>query len=328
MTWHVLRGQDLQGGIGSLSGSRRSWRGSIDRAGYGVSVTGGVPSRPGNVAASSSSGSVTVTWTAAAANNHPVINYILTTRPGGKSITVPADRTSATIAGLVNGNAYTVSVVAINSVGSGDEGTTAVTTPTGCATTRFSDVPANHAFCPQIAWMASRGITSGSTMGDGSIEFRPANAVIRSAMAPFLYRTLGSPTFTAPAQPSFADVPSSHTFYKEIEWMRSTGISTGTAQPDGLPLYKPAEDVKRQAMAAFLYRAAGSPAFIAPVTPSFADVATDHPFYRQIEWMRATGISTGTTQATGLPVFKPGDAVKRQAMAAFLNRFAIAFPSS
>jgi hypothetical protein len=38
--------------------------------------------------------------------------------------------------------------------------------------------------------------------------------------------------------------------------MAQTGISTGTGQPSGLPLYKPADPVSRQAMAAFLYRLA------------------------------------------------------------------------
>jgi len=31
-------------------------------------------------------------------------------------------------------------------------------------------------------------------------------------------------------------------------------ISTGTAQPSGLPLYQPSGPVSRQAMAAFLFR--------------------------------------------------------------------------
>ncbi len=36
--------------------------------------------------------------------------------------------------------------------------------------------------------------------------------------------------------------------------MKGTGVSTGTAQPGGLPIYKPRDPVSRQAMAAFLQR--------------------------------------------------------------------------
>jgi lysozyme len=65
---------------------------------------------------------------------------------------------------------------------------------------------------------------------------------------------------TAPATQSFADVPTDlPNFAAAIGWMKSTGISTGTAQPSGLPLYKPVDPVSRQAMAAFLYRLAHLP---------------------------------------------------------------------
>ena len=75
-------------------------------------------------------------------------------------------------------------------------------------------------------------------------------------MAPFLYRVAGSPTFTTPTAASFADVPTTRPFPREAEWMRASGISTGTAQPTGAPLYKPVDPVTRRAMAAFLHRAA------------------------------------------------------------------------
>jgi len=192
----------------------------------------------------------------------------------------------------------------------------------GCAPTRFSDVAAAHPFCSDIAWMATQGISTGTVLADGSVEYRPALPVSRQAMAPFLYRAAGSPGFAAPTAASFADVATSHPFFREIEWMKASGISTGTTQPTGKPLYKPSDPVSRQAMAPFLYRAASSPMFTTPTAASFADVPTTHPFFREIEWMKATGISTGTTQPTGKPLYKPADPVSRQAMAAFLHRSA------
>ena len=57
----------------------------------------------------------------------------------------------------------------------------------------------------------------------------------------------------APASASFWDVPPSHTFFREIEALASSGITTGYA--DGS--YRPNNPVTRQAMAAFLSRALG-----------------------------------------------------------------------
>ena len=60
--------------------------------------------------------------------------------------------------------------------------------------------------------------------------------------------------------PTFSDVPSGSTFYKEIEWLSTTGITTGFAQPSGPPQFRPTAPVTRQAMAAFLHRFSQLPA--------------------------------------------------------------------
>ena len=125
----------------------------------------------------------------------------------------------------------------------------------------------------------------------------------------------------------FADVPPGAAFYSPIQWMFKSGISTGTPQPSGLPLYNPASAVSRQAMASFLYKLSGQ-TFSPPLTASFADVPTSSTFYTAIEWMKAQGISTGTAQPSGLPLFKPSDAVSRQSMAVFLARYAGVTPGT
>ena len=68
----------------------------------------------------------------------------------------------------------------------------------------------------------------------------------------------------------FPDVPPGASFQVEIQWMADQGISTGYA--DGT--FRPTANVTRQAMAAFMYRFAGSPAFTPPVTSPFSDVPT------------------------------------------------------
>lgn len=173
----------------------------------------------------------------------------------------------------------------------------------------FRDVPTNHLFYNEIKWMNSAGISTGYTDG----TYRPAENVNRDAMAAFLYRTAGSPAYTPPRVSPFTDVSTSNQFYKEIAWMASTGISTGWN--DGS--FRPYESMNRDSMAAFLYRAAGSPAYTAPRVSPFTDVSTGNQFYKEIAWMASTGISTGWSDKT----FRPEIPVNRETMAAFLYRF-------
>ncbi|MCC5953897.1 MAG: choice-of-anchor M domain-containing protein [Acidimicrobiia bacterium] len=215
----------------------------------------------------------------------------------------------------------------------------------------FPDVPPGHPFYDEIDWLVDAGITTG--YDDGT--FRPTWSVTRQAMAAFLYRLHdlddhghdhdhnghghghsarhgddphchGDP---------FPDVPESHPFCGEIDWLVDAGITTG--YNDGT--FRPTEPVTRQAMAAFLYRmhtlddhdhdhnghdhdhhghghsarhgddphCHGDP---------FPDVPESHPFCGEIDWLVDAGITTGYNDGT----FRPTDLVSRQAMAAFLYR--------
>ena len=173
----------------------------------------------------------------------------------------------------------------------------------------FKDVPADYPFVNDINWLAQRRITTG--WSDGT--FRPNGSVERGAMAAFFYRMAGSPQFTAPSTPSFKDVPRDHPFYKEIEWMRARGITTGWS--DGT--FRPNDAVNRDAMAAFFYRFAGSPAYSAPAVSPFTDVSTGSQFYREIAWLAEQRITTGWADGS----FRPVQPIERGAMAAFLHRY-------
>ena len=173
----------------------------------------------------------------------------------------------------------------------------------------FKDVPADYPFVNDINWLAQRRITTGYPDG----TFRPNGSVERGAMAAFFYRMAGSPQFTAPSTPSFKDVPRDHPFYKEIEWMRARGITTGWS--DGT--FRPNDAVNRDAMAAFFYRFAGSPAYSAPAVSPFSDVSTGSQFYREIAWLADQRITTGWPDGS----FRPVPPIERGAMAAFLHRY-------
>ncbi|WP_422116566.1 S-layer homology domain-containing protein [Brachybacterium sp. UNK5269] len=141
--------------------------------------------------------------------------------------------------------------------------------------------------------------------------FRPDQHINRDAMAAFLHRLAGSPSETGNA--TFRDVGPGMMFREEISWLASTGITTGWA--DGT--FRPLSTVTRDAMAAFLYRMAGSPRHPTPARAPFRDVPPSMQFSRQISWLASTGISTGWPDDT----FRPLQPLERGAMAAFLHRY-------
>ncbi len=113
-----------------------------------------------------------------------------------------------------------------------------------------------------------------------------------------------------------------------IEWMAENGLSTGWLEADGTRTYRPLASINRDAMAAFLYRLAGEPEFELPNESPFSDVAfpadeadrVEH--FDAIMWMHESGLSTGWPETDGTRTFRPVTPVNRDAMAAFLKRFA------
>jgi hypothetical protein len=172
----------------------------------------------------------------------------------------------------------------------------------------FRDVATNHAFYQAIEWMADTGISEGYP----DQTFRPTAHVSRQAMAAFLHRLMGNPPASG-SPPPFPDVPADHQFLAAIHWMVGAGVAEGF--DDGT--FRPLEPVTRSAMAAFLYRLAGSPPGPFP-NPGFTDVAPNNLFYREIAWMAQQGI----TQGYGDGSFGADLIVTRAAMAAFLQRYA------
>ena len=169
----------------------------------------------------------------------------------------------------------------------------------------YNDI-AGNLFENDIIKLGEKSITTG--YHDGG--FHPAESIERGAMAAYLYRLAGSPEFEAPAESPFSDVPTTHPFYKEIAWLKATGITTGWE--DGT--FRPEDSINREAMAAFFYRAAGSPEVQQKAT--FTDVS-GNPFAKEISWFQFSKLSTGWPDST----FRPHDSVKRDAMAAYMMRY-------
>lgn len=184
---------------------------------------------------------------------------------------------------------------------------------------KFLDVRPWSKFYREINWMGTTGLSSGNRIEGCGAErvYAPKDRVSREAMAAFLYRLSGS-TYKGPKVSPFSDVKPGDKFYNEIAWMHHSRLSTGTKVPGKKPVYAPKSAVSREAMAAFLYRfeKANHRASSSP----FSDVKPSDKFFKEIAWMHYIGLSTGTKNPGGKPVYGSKDPVTREAMAAFIYR--------
>ena len=196
---------------------------------------------------------------------------------------------------------------------------------TGNCTPPFSDIPCDFWAINEIIWAKERGITKGYSDG----TYRPFEPIKRDAMAAFIVRALfgDNPVCEGgvsceDTEPYFRDVDRSQPFFRHIQKLYEAGITKGW--PDGT--YRPYENIRRDAMAAFLIRALGygdNPVCEGGVPcentePYFMDVGPTHPFYKHIQKLKETGITKGCRQDP--PMFCPDSYVTRDAMAVFLYR--------
>lgn len=173
----------------------------------------------------------------------------------------------------------------------------------------FSDVPADNSFADEIYWLADNGISTGYADG----RFGVGDNVLREQMAAFLHRSAGTPAVDATNCHTFADVPAGSGFNDAICWLKQQGITTGYSPTQ----YGYGDVVLREQMAAFIYRAAGSPAVDVTACHTFADVPAGSGFNDAICWMKQQGITTGYSPTE----YGYGDPVLREQMAAFLYRW-------
>ena len=133
--------------------------------------------------------------------------------------------------------------------------------------------------------------------------------------------TVQRATAPHPTTTGFVDVAPADQFAGEIEWMRSSGLSTGW--PDRT--YRPLNNVNRDAVIAFFWRMAGEPAVSAAHGTGFRDVPAHDKFARPITWAKQQGLTTGWATPRGAE-FRPTIPIERQAYMAMLHRFCTKFP--
>lgn len=186
----------------------------------------------------------------------------------------------------------------------------------------FTDVMSNARFASDIQWMYDQKISTGSLQPDKSVKYGPSVQVSREAVAAFLFRANAPSGYKPGAKGKlpFTDITTTHSFYKEIYWMWERGITTGTKQANGTVKYLPGDPLTREAMAAFIFRVKGA-SYTPPTKSPFVDVPTTHQFYRQIAWMYAKNISSGTVTTAGRE-YQPKVNTTREATAPFMRRAA------
>lgn len=103
------------------------------------------------------------------------------------------------------------------------------------------------------------------------------------------------PSDTGKADPGaaayFADVPPSHPFFTEIQWVRSKDIMNG-CQADP-PLFCPAAPTTRAQLAVALVRMKHGSSFSFSLTPFFTDVPATHWAFSYIQRLAADKVTSG-----------------------------------
>ena len=145
----------------------------------------------------------------------------------------------------------------------------------------FADVADSAYYVDAVEWMLKREVTQGTT----ETTFSPNLNCTRAQIVTFLWRAAGSPEPKGTV--GFADVSAGSYYAKAVAWAIENGITGGTG--DGL--FSPDATCTRTQSAAFLYRAAGSPAVGG--SAGFSDVAADAYYAQAVAWAKEHGITDG-----------------------------------
>ena len=284
-------GSSGSGSGGSSSGAGTSSSSSGNSA-YAVSVPSGITGGAVTVQPQNAKQGDTVTVSVRSEDGYKLKTLTITTAAGRKIDTVDAGDGRYTF--TMPGSQVTVRA-----------SFTKVQTETQPTEGSFADVPSGTYYAEAVRWAVEKGITGG--VGGGL--FSPDASCTRAQTVTFLWRAAGSPAPSGRENP-FKDVDPGAYYYDAVLWAVERGITGGTSAE----AFSPEAVVTRGQTAAFLYRAAGSPA--AAGSGSFADVPSGAYYAEAVQW----AVEQGVTGGTGAGMFSPGADCTRAQIVTFLYR--------
>lgn len=169
----------------------------------------------------------------------------------------------------------------------------------------FNDVPNNHVFRNEIAYLNQREIITGYSNG----YFKPDQTLTRAHAAVLLVRALNLPVGSEHL--GYKDVSVVHQYYKEIAAVAKAGIMNGK---NNNSIFDPEGTLTRAQMAAILVRAYN---LTGTITPTFKDVSSGYWAYNEIHALAANKITTGYKEDH---TFRPDQFVTRGQFSAFIYR--------
>ena len=168
----------------------------------------------------------------------------------------------------------------------------------------FSDIPPTYKYFKEIEYLAKNKIVTG--YGDGT--FKPLDNLTREHGAVIISRALGLNTANV-VDPAFADVPTTHRYYKEIAAVQNAGIISG--KPGNV--FDPSGKLTRGQMAkivALAYKLQGTS------TKTFSDLTAGSETEQYVQALAANDVTTGYGDGT----FKPFTNISREHFGLFLYR--------
>ncbi|MBQ6431864.1 MAG: S-layer homology domain-containing protein, partial [Oscillospiraceae bacterium] len=171
----------------------------------------------------------------------------------------------------------------------------------------FTDVKDSDYFYDAVLWAFNNGVTTGLD----DTHFGPYATCTRGQIVTFLWRALGEPAPTITKNP-FVDVKESDYYYKAVLWAYENGVTTGTDATH----FAPGDFCKREHAVAFLYRAAGKPAYTNKTNP-FTDVSSSAYYYDAVLW----AVEKNITKGIDATHFGPSNSCQRCQIVTFLYRF-------
>ncbi|MBQ6947311.1 MAG: S-layer homology domain-containing protein, partial [Clostridia bacterium] len=134
----------------------------------------------------------------------------------------------------------------------------------------FGDVKKSDYYYTPVQWAIENNITAGASKN----SFAPNDPCTRGQIATFLWRAAGCPEPKSSKNP-FTDVKKSDYYYKAVLWAVENNITAGATKTT----FAPKSACTRSQVAAFLWRAAGSPKPTTTKNP-FTDVKTKDFYYK------------------------------------------------